>query len=249
MPWTSFLYHYPILWYLSPLLQVLMIIHYFRRRPESWWFYVIIFLGPLGALAYFVMEVLPDLHYKPPAIARFERRRRRRWLEPVVEESPTPANQQELAELLAADGDHQRAIDLFTRVLARDPAAPDLLFGRAKSYLALGDTGRAIADLERLVCVQPNFHFYEGYVTLAETYVRAGREEVARAAYQEIVSRTTVSRAYFGYGELLNRLGEREEARRMMRQILAKRPSLPRYLKRQERPWFRKAEGFLKVNS
>jgi hypothetical protein len=42
-------------------LQVAAMIHFFRRRPENYWFYVIIFLGPIGAAAYLVMEGLPDL--------------------------------------------------------------------------------------------------------------------------------------------------------------------------------------------
>ena len=32
----------------------------------------------------------------------------------------------------------------------------------------------------------------------------------------------------------------------MMEEILAKKATLPRYLRRQERPWFRRAKAFLK---
>ena len=238
------MFHFP--WYLSALFQALMLVHYFRKRPEGYWFFVIIFPGPLGALIYFVLEVVPDLRVKPPWLARIERGRRRQWLEQRVQEAPALENVQELGEIRAAEGEHARAVELFGRVLAQDPEAPEALYGRAKSLVELGEIERAITDLEPVARAEPNYCFYGAYLTLAECYDRAGRTEAAKAAYQDILGRTTVSRAYYGYGLLLDRLGEKETAREMMRQILAKKPALPRYLRRQERPWFRKAEAFLK---
>ena len=43
------------------ILQVLAIVHFIRRRPDGIWLFVIVFLGPIGALVYIFMEVLPDL--------------------------------------------------------------------------------------------------------------------------------------------------------------------------------------------
>ena len=97
-----------------------------------------------------------------------------------------------------------------------------------------------------VVQAEPKHQFWDSYMTLAECYDRMGQAEKARAAYEVILGRTTVSRAYYGYGLLLDRQGDKERAREMMRQILAKKPALPRYLRRQERPWFKKAEAFLK---
>ncbi len=234
-------------WYLSALLQALMLVHFFRRRPEGYWFFVIVFLGPVGALVYFVMEVAPDLRMKPPWLARMERRRRRRWLEHLTGEAPSQEALQELGEIYAAEKEHARAVELFTRALKRDPESREALHGRGKSLVELGEIERAIADLEPVARAEPKYHFYDAYLTLAECYERAGREAEARAAYEDILGRTSVSRAYYNYGRLLDRLGEREKAREMMRQILGKKPLLPRYLRRQERPWFRKAEAFLKT--
>ena len=43
------------------ILQAIALVHFIRRRPDTIWFWLIIFLGPLGALVYIGMEVLPDL--------------------------------------------------------------------------------------------------------------------------------------------------------------------------------------------
>src|SRR5574341_231625 len=179
--------HFP--WTLGVLFQVLMLVHFFRRRPEGYWFFVILFLGPLGALVYFVIEVVPDLRMKPPAIARFERRRRRQWLEHMAGEAPTIETLQELGEICAAEGEHARAVDLFTRALKRDPESREALYGRGKSLMALGEIERAIADLEPVARAEPAYSFYEAYLTLAECYERGGRGDAARAAYQDILGR------------------------------------------------------------
>jgi hypothetical protein len=238
LPW-----HLP---YVSVLFQALMLVHFFRRRPEGYWFFVIVFLGPLGSLIYFMVEVIPDLRIKPPAIARFERQRRRRWLEGMAGDLPPLETLQELGEIYAAEGEHARAVELFSRVLQRDPESREALYGRGKSLVELGETERAIADLAPVARAEPAYRFYDAYLTLAECYERAGRDQQAQAAYEDILGRTTVSRAYYNYGRLLAKLGETKRAREMMQQILAKRPSLPRYLRRQEGPWFRKAESFLR---
>ncbi|HYM03885.1 MAG TPA: tetratricopeptide repeat protein, partial [Stellaceae bacterium] len=216
------MFHIP--WTFSILFQLLMLVHFFRRRPEGYWFFIIIFLGPLGALVYFIVEVIPDLRVKPPAIARFERGRRRRWLEHMAGEAPSVEMLQELGEIYAAEGEHERAVAFFTRVLKRDAGAREALYGRGKSLVALGRIDEAIADLEPVAHAEPNYHFYDAYLTLAECYERAGRDEAAEAAYREILGRTTVSRAYYNYGALLARRGQRDAARDMMRQILGKKP-------------------------
>ena len=43
------------------VLQAVAVIHFIRRRPDTYWLFVIIFLGPLGALIYLCVEGIPDL--------------------------------------------------------------------------------------------------------------------------------------------------------------------------------------------
>jgi hypothetical protein len=43
------------------ILQGLAIVHFIRRRPDNYWFYVILFLGPPGAAINLLVEALPDL--------------------------------------------------------------------------------------------------------------------------------------------------------------------------------------------
>ena len=234
------------LWHLGVVFQVLMVVHFFRTRPEYYWFFVILFLGPLGALAYFAVEVIPGLRANLPVIDRFKRKRRQQWLEAMVAETPTQEACSDLAKIYAAEGRHQEAIALFTRALALDPADPDCLHGRGSSFAATAALEKAARDFEAVIAIDPSHAFHGAHVELAETYAALGRKDDAAQAYEAILGRTTVSRAYYGYGKLLAERGEKDRARQMMREILAKQAALPRYLRRQERPWLRRAKAFLK---
>ena len=235
------------LWNLPFLFQVLMLVHFFRTRPEYYWFFVILFLGPLGAAVYFFVEVLPGFHWKLPAIQRFERKRRRAWLERVVSENPSQEAMRELAEICATEGQHDKAIELFSRAIRLDPQDPASLYGRGSSYGKISEHAKAVADFQRVVEIEPSYRFHAGYLALAETYEAMGEDAKARETYETVLGRTTVSPAYYNYGRLLAKNGETEKARKMMEEILAKQTTLPRYLRRQERPWFRKAKEFLKT--
>lgn len=233
-------------WTLGVVFQVLMIVHFIRNRPETYWFFVILFLGPLGAGAYFVIEVLPGMRWKMPAIERWERSRRRKWLENIVSETPSQEALGELAAICAKEGDHTRAIELYGEALRRDPGDIDSLYGRGLSRIETGDYQEAVEDLTTLTTEDPNYKLHQGSLALARAYEGLGDDHQAVQVYQQILSRTPVSEAYYGLGKLQAKQGNTDEARRMMQEILAKQNGLPRYLRRQERPWVWKARMLLK---
>ena len=58
------------------ILQGLAIVHFIRRRPDTYWLYLIMFLGPVGAAIYIVAEVLPDLGLLRESFKGFPRPKR-----------------------------------------------------------------------------------------------------------------------------------------------------------------------------
>ncbi|MEZ5395646.1 MAG: tetratricopeptide repeat protein [Bryobacterales bacterium] len=147
---------------------------------------------------------------------------------------------------LRFEGDQSRAIELYGEAIRRDPQDPDSLFGRGKALLASGRAADAVRDLETVVEREPAHAFHGAALALAEAYEADGRDDKAERTYRAILGRTTVSAAYYGYARLLAKRGENDEARAQLESILAKQPGLPRYLRRQERPWVRKAKAMLK---
>jgi len=233
-------------WHLSTIFQIAMIVHWVRVRPELYWLWIIILLGPLGALIYFFVEVVPTIRWRLPAIERLERRRRKAYLERVAADSPTQESLARLARICALDGERERAVELYGGAIERDPHDPDSLYGRGKALVELGRVTEAIRDLEAVVEVEPAHDFHQAAVKLAGAYEANGQDDMAELTYRSILGRTTVSAAYYGYARLLARRGDTAEARKQLQHILDKQPGLPRYLRRQERPWVRKAKDMLK---
>lgn len=234
-------------WTLGVVFQALMVVHFIRHRPESYWFWVIVFLGPIGAAVYFLAEALPGLQWRMPAIERWERRRRRQWLEGMVKESPTQAALSELAWICGKEGDYPQAIELFGEALERDPGDLDNLYGRGLSAIETGDYAAAVKDLRALAKADATYKLHKGNAALAEAYEGLGDEDSAVDVYRSILANAPISRAYYGLGKLLAKRGEAKEAREMMQAILTKQLGMPRYLRRQERPWVWRARRSLKT--
>ncbi len=91
------------------LLQGLAIVHFIRRRPDTYWLYIILFLGPVGAAAYIFVEVLPDLGLLRESFKVFPRRKRIGALELAIRDNPSAGNWEELGDLYMDDGKLQQA--------------------------------------------------------------------------------------------------------------------------------------------
>jgi Tfp pilus assembly protein PilF len=81
---------------------------------------------------------------------------------------------------------------------------------------------------------------------LAHAYARTGEREKAEELFWQATQISTLSETYFNYATFLASQKRFDEAREWARRILAKKPTMPRYLQRRERPWFRKANALLK---
>src|SRR6185369_14412851 len=89
------------------ILQGIALIHFIRRRPDFYWLWIIVFLGPLGAGVYILMEVVPDLGLLRQSFDAFPRRKRIRQLEALVLDNPAAGNYEELGDLYLDDSNFQ----------------------------------------------------------------------------------------------------------------------------------------------
>jgi hypothetical protein len=81
---------------------------------------------------------------------------------------------------------------------------------------------------------------------LAHAYANAGNAAKADALFQQAIESSTLSETYINYASFLASQGRNSEAREWAQRVLARKPAMPRYLQRRERPWFRKANALLK---
>lgn len=228
------------------LLQGIAIVHFIRRRPDWYWLWIILLGGGLGAIIYIAVEVLPDLGLLRQSFKVFPRRRRIRELEAIILDNPAPGNYEELADLLLEEKKYARARECFDKAISARTDSPDPFYRRGICEIELGDFAAARADLERVVANDPKYDFYRGSGLLAHAYAKTGDAQKADAQFRQTVQISTLSETYLNYAEFLRSQGRNAEAREWTQRILAKKPTLPSYLKRRERPWFRRAKGLLK---
>src|SRR5207247_6768649 len=137
------------------ILQAVAILHFVRRRPDTYWLWIILIGGGLGAFVYIVAEVVPDAGLLRGSLDVFPRRRRIRELERIIIDNPAIGNQEELADLYLEEGKFARARELYNKVISARSDSLDASYRRAMAELALNDAPAAVADLERVVLKDP----------------------------------------------------------------------------------------------
>jgi hypothetical protein len=228
------------------ILQAMAIVHFIRRRPENYWFWIIIFGGGLGALIYMVVEVAPDLSLVLNQMQRLSRRRRMHQLEAIVVENTAIGNIEELADLYLEERQYARARTLYDKVLTSHKDSLDPFYRRGIACLELGDAAAAVADLDRVVSTDPRYDFNRAIGLLAHACALAGQHDRADTMFKSAVAVSTLSETYYNYATFLAGQKRTAEAREWAQRILANKTTIPRYLQRRERPWYRKAKTLIK---
>lgn len=228
------------------LLRIVAIVHFIRRRPNFYWLWIILFLGPLGALVYIVAEVLPDLGLLRNSFKGFPRRKRIRQLLMEIHDNPSSGNYEELGDLQMDEGKLQLARAAYDKAIAARSTTLDCFYRRGVCALLLGDAPAALPDIEMAVQKDPNHDFYRAAGLLAHAYALTGQKEKADAMFRQAVERSTLSETYLNYADFLASQGRNAEARQWAQKVLDKKPTMPSYLRRCERPWFRRASSVLR---
>jgi hypothetical protein len=228
------------------ILQGLAIVHFIRRRPDTYWIFIIMFLGPLGAIIYLLVEAAPDLTLVGQSFKVFPRRRRINELEDAIRDNPSAGNYEELGNLYLDDNNFAKARAAFDKAIAARADTPDPFYRRGVCAIYLGDAAAALPDLERVVSKEPDYDFQRAAGLLAHAYAQTGEKEKAEALFRKVTVTSTLSETYLNFAELLASEGRNADAREWAQKVLDKKPNMPAYLRRRECPWFRKANEMLK---
>lgn len=228
------------------ILQALAIVHFIRRRPDTFWIYVILFLGPIGAAVYLFAEALPDIGLARHSFQGFSRRNRIAKLQVTIRDNPSYGNYEELGDLYLEEGKLQPAREAYDKAVAARPSTIDPFYGRGLCAIQLGDAAAALPDLEQVVAKDPDHDFYRAAGLLAHAYALTGEKEKAETLFRQTTAISTLSETYLNFASLLVSEGRNAEAREWLQKVLDKKPTMPGYQRRRERPWFRSAAAMLK---
>jgi hypothetical protein len=228
------------------IVQAVALVHFIRRRPNGYWLWAILFLGPIGAFVYIAVEVIPDLGLLQVAVAGMNRRKKIAQLEGLVVENPAAGNYEELADAYLDEKNYARARECYDKAITPRLDHLDPLYRRGIAEIHLGDFAAAARDLELVTARDPKYDFNRAIALLAHACARTAQPEKAEALFQRALELSTLSETRLNYAKFLAAEGRNQEARSWAEKVLASKAAMPRYLQRRERPWFRAAQAMLK---
>ena len=231
--------------YIPLLLQILLIVHAFKTGRDRIWIYVLIFLPLAGAVAYLIIEILPEFsgsstaNKAKKAISQAAAPNREfEKLQSMAELSPTFDNLKKLGEEYFKRKQYTEAAELFNRALSgpfNDDAG--VLYKLAETYYFSSRYEEAKSALYRIYNKQNDNSNIDVIFLLAETEYQTGNLEKAEEYYQKAANRGADFRYRYNYGKFLLNKGNKKEANEQFLQILNAYEILPPHYKKKNRKW------------
>jgi len=224
-------------------LDAFCIIHAARTGRFWPWAFVVLFMPAIGAVAYLVMEVLPEWRGSRAgrqAIAGVERRldpeRRLRDLRERFEASDTLGNRVDLARECVAAGRFDEAIALWDGVIVH-PLGHEAKFhqDRAEALLEAGRAEEALQALDRLRREWPDHQSQEGHLIYARALRAVGRVAEAEAEYRVLTGYYAGPQPGLELARLLADLGRPSEAAATAADYVRRIERAPKFNRRQYR--------------
>ncbi len=237
-----------ILYLLLPyLLQGTAIVHCIKTGRNSLWIWVLIWpgIGAVAALAYIAIEILPDL-FRSSTAQRTARGLKRavdpfadlRRYEDEVRLAGNVAARQRYADELARHGRYHEAIEQYGQALTglyvHDA---NLMLGLAQAQFGSGGAAAARATLEELMRTNPDFRSPEGHLLYARALEAEGSVQKALEQYRTLANSYPGAEAAVRYAQLLETQGQRDEARKVARELLDQARIAPGHYRRAQRAW------------
>jgi hypothetical protein len=227
--------------------------HARENGKPDYWMYVLLFVPAVGALAYILLEILPDLAYTRRGrrvasgltdIIAPDREWKRRYEEAMRTDSV--GTKRALAEECERKGMWSEAVHLY-QAAAQGIFAEDetLLFGLARAQLSSGDGKAAEATLDRLRAAHPNLKLQEGHLLYARALESQGRLAEAAEEYEALAGYYTGLEARVRYALLLIRIGEPGKARALLEDVVRAGSDRKHLLFDVDRDWLKVARANL----
>jgi hypothetical protein len=223
------------------LLDITLIYHASKTGRLQPWAFIILMIPLVGALAYIVVELVPEWFGSPGAqqarkrvAERLDPEKRYRELSDRFAGSDTIANRDALAAECLRIGRFDEAVRHYDHVLILPMGSePVYALGKAQAQFGLNRPADALATLDDLKARWPDFESAEGHLLYARALAEVGRIGARRIL--RLVPYAPGAEARVRYGMLLRMAGRNAEARVVFNELLLQMKRAPKYL-RERRP-------------
>jgi hypothetical protein len=240
------------LFIISLIIQAGFIVHVIKTGRNTMWIWILIipYLAIPGMIAYLIVEVLPELTRTRTArrTARGFRKaidpgRELRRLESEAQVGANVASRQRYAEELLRHERYDDAITQYRQALSGlYEHDPNLLLGLAQAQFAQGDATAARSTLDELIRQNPQFRSPAGHLLYARALEAEGNKVKALEEYRIVTASYPGAEAAVRYAQLLQAQGQREESRKVARELLQQARIAPGHYRRAQREWLEAAQ-------
>jgi hypothetical protein len=242
--------HFSLLGILGLVLYAGCIFHAIKTGRINYWLLILIFLPGLGAIAYLLLEVLPEMRNSRAARRALsgigealDPNRALRQTAESLEMADTADNKRHLAEERMKRGQWAEAEALYRSALVGPLASdPALLIGLSKALSGRGDHQGALAALEQLYAAEPEYESREARLVHARALEAVGRTREAADAWRALIGNTLGPEAQVRYGLMLRKLGDLAPAREAFAEAVRTYGRSRGKLDAEERAWLAEAE-------
>lgn len=234
----------------SIFVQVVLIIHCIKTGRNTIWIWVLALLSIAGAIAYIVVELLPDLLGSRGAKravrsvqGALDPERDLRKAERVALVSGDVASRQRYAEELSKQGRHAEAAGVFRSLLTGlYETDAGLMLGLARAQFESGDASGARSTLEALIAANPDFKSADGHLLFARAVEATGDVAKALEEYRVLAEYFPGGEAAVRYARLLAQQGQSDDARRVLRELVDRMSLAPAHVRKAQQVWLSEAE-------
>ena len=244
----------PILGAMLLALDVALIFHASKTGRCQPWCYIILMVPGIGALAYVVVELIPEwfgTYEGQKARARIGRalnpEKAYRALRDQLEIADTIANREALAQeclaLCRFDEAREQYDTILTMPLGEEPG---FMLGRARAEFGLGRFTDARATLDDLRGRWPDWESADGHLLYARTLEEDGRIDEAIAEYHALSAYYVGAEPRVRHGLALRKLGREAEARAVLADVVLRMSRAPKFARKIQAEWISMAEAALR---
>jgi hypothetical protein len=232
------------------LLDITLVYHASKTGRLQPWAFIILMIPGIGALAYILVELLPEMLSGPGAqqarrrvANKLDPEKQYRELSDRLAASDTIANRAALAAEclnIARFDEAERHYDHILKLpMGGEPA---YALGKANAQFSRNRPAEAIVTLDELQQHWPDFRSAEGHLLYARALAEVGRIDEALEEFHAVVAYFPGAEARVRYGLLLGLVGRTADAKVVFTELLLQMRRAPKYLRETQAEWLSIAE-------
>jgi hypothetical protein len=245
----------PLLGLVLLAIDVTLVVHAAKTGRFSPWAYIILMIPVAGAIAYVVVELVPEWlgsyqgqHTRRRVGKALNPEKTYRALKDQVEIADTIANRQALAQECLELGKFEEAEAQYDAILAKPLGdEPAFALGRARAQFGQGRFRDAKATLDDLRQRWPDYQSADGHLLYARALEEDGELNEAIEEYQAVSNYFVGIEPRVRYGLALRKVGREAEARAVLADVVQRMSRAPRFARKVQAQWIAMAEAALRA--